>query len=363
MDGNRARRSPSPATTSRAHCGNSPRCTRLLCGRAVAQVACGVHPRIQQRQSEDEHGHHEVGVKRHRPDPLPDLWSEPDVEQRSALEWRSRARPARSAPTREPLEPPAGLGHHALSLRHQRKNRGRQQHLIVGREHRNDHHRQRQHQPSARPKAGLVAGSRARPPDADGAGKHADASRVRPAMDPNNTDQHRLILRVLVILPNRLERTCAATRATPVALRPEASSMTSPNPNTKRRRERHSLPAHSSNHSTSGHASCGLMVASASRPPAQKSHPPARHAPQPASNPATSKLSCCSLIPCTMGNQPTMSTIKISAGPQRSLQRKTRSQSKTLTAASPTNSHRKPIWTTSKGRSTVGASRNTTYAG
>src|ERR1039458_4520404 len=105
------------------------------------------------------------------------------------------------------------------------------------------------------------------------------------------------------------------------------------------------------------------FVASANSPPAKKSHPPARHAPHTASSPATSRLSCCSLIPCTMGNQPSISTMKINAIPSDALQRRTGSHRKTVASANPTNNHRNPFCTTSNGRSTVGASRNTTYAG
>src|SRR5580658_4651210 len=144
---------------------------------------------------------------------------------------------------------------------------------------------------------------------------------------------------------------------------PSRSSMTNPNPNMKPRRERQSLPAQTSSHTTSGQVSCGLIVASASNAPAQKNHPPVRHAPQPASNAATSKLNCCNLIPCTMGTQPSISTMKISVVPSDALQRRTRSHSRTLAAASPTSSQRKPVSTSSNGSSIVGASKNTTYAG
>jgi len=65
-------------------------------------------------------------------------------------------------------------------------------------------------------------------------------------------------------------------------------------------------------------------------------------------------------MPCTMGNQPSTTTVRISAASHGAFQRRTLSQSTTLAAASPTKSQRKPIRTASKGSSTLGASRKTT---
>ncbi len=96
--------------------------------------------------------------------------------------------------------------------------------------------------------------------------------------------------------------------------------------------------------------SCGLIVARASNPPAHASHPPARHAPHAASNPATSRLNCCSLIPCTMGHQPNIRTIRITTVPTDARQCRTRNQSKMLTPANTTSIQRKPIWTASNGQ-------------
>src|SRR5258706_15717062 len=86
-----------------------------------------------------------------------------------------------------------------------------------------------------------------------------------------------------------------------ISPKPSNRAITSPNPNTNRRRRDQSLMDHSSIQATGGHASCGLIVASASNTPPQNRLSLATQAADPASDAATSKLSCFNLIPCTVG--------------------------------------------------------------
>ena len=58
-----------------------------------------------------------------------------------------------------------------------------------------------------------------------------------------------------------------------------------------------------------GSTSCGLIVATARRKPAANKCPPANKAAAEAMMPATKRLSCCNLIPCTVAKPPMVNTI------------------------------------------------------
>src|SRR5580658_2675025 len=115
-------------------------------------------------------------------------------------------------------------------------------------------------------------------------------------------------------------------------------ALTRPNPYTNLRRLRQSLSAHKKNQATKGHASCGLIVASASNAPPQNKNLLATQAAEAASSAATKRLSCCNLIPCTAGKLPSTNTTQITVGSTDSRHRSAPSHSQTLAAVRPTSS-------------------------
>src|SRR5580698_2130363 len=103
-------------------------------------------------------------------------------------------------------------------------------------------------------------------------------------------------------------------------------------PNTSRWRVFQLLTVQPSSQSTMGHASCGLIVASARIAPPQKRNPLATQAAEPASSAATNKLNCCSLIPCTAGTLPRVSAIATATTTGGGLQLSARNQRGTVAA-------------------------------
>src|ERR1700677_2716522 len=122
-----------------------------------------------------------------------------------------------------------------------------------------------------------------------------------------------------------------------ISLPPSSSAITTPNPNTSPRRSFHSLTAHTRSHATKGHANCGLTVANPSNTPPQNKNPPATHADAPASTAPTSKLNCCSLIPCTAGTHPNVSAATAAIAREGKRYRSALNHNQTLAVVSPSS--------------------------
>src|SRR6266496_3248593 len=104
-------------------------------------------------------------------------------------------------------------------------------------------------------------------------------------------------------------------------------------------------------------------MANANRIPAGTCQPRTKEKTHPAISAATSRLNCCSLIPCTTGNVPNTSSTTTVGSTQDSRKPITPSHTMTLSAVNPASSQRNRTCTSEKGSLTLGASKNATYTG
>ena len=95
----------------------------------------------------------------------------------------------------------------------------------------------------------------------------ANAADASARCGAQNLVQHdfddRLVLRVLAVSRDGAGKHSPPARKNNLGAASNKTAITSANPNTNFRRARQSLTAHTSNQATEGHASCGLIVASA----------------------------------------------------------------------------------------------------
>src|SRR5258707_11684094 len=96
------------------------------------------HPGVQQRQSEDKYWQHEIGIERERPNALTNCWREPEVSK-GQPHGRDPRPHQQNAADRSGNADCRQDGLAGILAPKQRQDRWRQQYLIVGSEHRDDH--------------------------------------------------------------------------------------------------------------------------------------------------------------------------------------------------------------------------------